>query len=444
MNYNKSRLFSLLFLIFASLLTANEEIVVRLSSESKLLPILMSPIEKATSDFSDAHLQALSDVLAFDLNNNATTEVVTGKSYPKQTFDGAVQFDTLKEKNVFYLTTCKADGKNLSCKATSINGKSTKLIEGITLSGDLSKDRGTIHILSDTIHKLFFGTPGISQSRILFSSGKKIGDDKWVSEIFEADYDGANLKQLTHENSYCISPLSFKGDCMFYVSYKIGQPKIYYATAKDPKPKRVSTLIGNQVTPHVSQDGTQVVFACDTLGQSDLFLQTFNPSVGALSKPRQIFTAKATASASPCFSPDGKKIAFVCNKDGSPKVYVMAIPPIGIKSKDLKPTLISKRCRENSAPAWSPDGKKLAYSAKSGGPRQIWIYDFETKEERQLTDGKGDKENPSWAENSLHLLFNSNDGVTTQLYLMNINQKKAAKITSIPGTNQFPSWKPLQ
>lgn len=159
---------------------------------------------------------------------------------------------------------------------------------------------------------------------------------------------------------------------------------------------------------------------------------------------RQIFTAKGSANASPTFSPDGKRIAFVSDKDGSPKIYVMPIPAVGVKAKDLKSQLISKRCRENSAPSWSPDGKKIAYCAKTDGVRQIWVYDFETGRERQLTKGNAIKENPTWASNSLHLLFNAKEGEQTEIYLINLNQPKAVKITSGAGMKFFPSWEPKQ
>ena len=162
------------------------------------------------------------------------------------------------------------------------------------------------------------------------------------------------------------------------------------------------------------------------------------------SKHPFIFLIRTEPFANATFSPDGSKIAFVSNKDGSPKIYVMDIPKEGTKSKDLHPTLISKRCRENSAPSWSPDGKKIAYSAKTGAQhRQIWVYDLETKQEHKLTDGKGDKENPAWAPNSLHLIFNSNDNDKglTDLYLINLNQQEAVKITQGSGEKRFPYWK---
>jgi len=448
----------LVTMLFQTTAFSEEEIVVKLATESHRLPIVIEPIQAESSDFPKEHLQALLDVFSFDMNANGMTQVIAPKDKKRFQllqgsfgFDKAPDFAKCKEADIFYLIKSKMEGKSLAVKMIAINGQSVKLIEGISCTGDLAKDRKTMHHLADSIHEMLFQKPGIASQRIIFTlkNGAESAKaaNKFVSEVFEADYDGANEKQLTNENAFCVTPLfvpstnGAKSPCLVFVSYKIGQPKIYFALAKDGKPRRLTTIKGNQMTPQVSRDGTKIAFACDATGSSDLFLQTFHPSTGALSKPRQIFAAKGAAQASPTFSPDGKQIAFVSNKDGTPKIYVMDIPPEGATSKDLHPKLISKRCRENSAPAWSPDGTKIAYSAKSSGNRQIWIYDFETHEERQLTSGKGDKENPAWAPNSLHLLFNAIDDKKTELYLINLNQSEAFKITSGDGEKRFPCWK---
>jgi TolB protein len=302
------------------------------------------------------------------------------------------------------------------------------------------------------MHKILFGKEGIASCRILFTAKKRIeqpsGPPKWVSEVFESDYDGENCRQVTHTNSYCANPMyipaknGLKSSSFLYVSYKIGQPKIYLASLKDGREIRASSLRGNQVTPTIYKDSSLIAFACDVAGKSDIFIQPLVPSAATAEKPRQIFTAKASANASPSFSPDGKQIAFVSNKDGSPKIYVMAIPKPGTKLEEIKPTLISKRCRENSAPTWSPDGKKIAYCSRSTGPRQIWVYDFETGAERQLTQGNSNKENPAWAPDSLHLLFNASDTKGTELYLLNLNQPEAVQISSGPNHKLFAAWEP--
>ena len=50
------------------------------------------------------------------------------------------------------------------------------------------------------------------------------------------------------------------------------------------------------------------------------------------------------------FSPDGKKIAFVSNKDGSPRIYLLTIPPPGTSIKDTKAQLISKNKQGKFSP----------------------------------------------------------------------------------------------
>ena len=205
--------------------------------------------------------------------------------------------------------------------------------------------------------------------------------------------------------------------------------------------KRLIDLRGNQLLPAISPKRDKVAFICDAAGKADgrtdLFLQEFHPEKGETGKPVQLFSYPRSTQASPTFSPDGSKLAFVSDKDGKPRIYVISAT---FTSKRPTPVLITKQNQENSCPSWSPDGKKLAYSAKTKGTRQIWIYDFETKEEWQLTDGTGNKENPSWAPDSKHLVFNSTDGHISELYIVNLNQPDVVKISQGAGIKHYPAW----
>ena len=194
--------------------------------------------------------------------------------------------------------------------------------------------------------------------------------------------------------------------------------------------------------PAISQQRDKIAFICDITGNPDLFVQPFSLEKGAIGKAQQAFSARLATQGSPAFSPDGTQIAFVSNKDGSPKIYIIPVPAAGANISEIKPTLISKANRENSAPSWSPDGTKLSYCARGKGDRQIWVYDFNTRQETQVTQGEGHKENPTWAPNSLHLAFNSATPKSNDLFIINLNQGDATQITFGPGEKRFPNWEP--
>jgi len=445
------------FSIFScGFLKAEEEIVVRLATQSCLLPIYVGQFQQVGATYPAAYVKELQSILAFDCNYNGMTKVVpaTGKLAKVQDIDSfsrPCSFVDLRTAGVFYLLKVQINDKELSCKVISVNSQTIKQVDGIVLTGILSKDRVLIHRLSDAIFDVLFQKKGIASSKIIFTKRSPVKDSKgkssWVSALFESDYDGGNVKELLSDGASIVTP-TYQGaygtdesSALCYVSYKIGQPKIFFVSKKDGQSRRLTPLRGNQMTPALSRDLRYIAFSCDASGTTDLFLQSFHPDTGAVGKPRQIFTSRVSAQASPTFSSDGRKIAFVSGKDGIPKIYMMDIPSEKMTIQDIKPTLISRKCRENSAPSWSPDGKKIAYSARSSGPRQIWIYDVETKEERQLTDGPGDKENPSWASNSQHLIFNLSNKEGSELYLVNIHQPEAVKISAGAGEKYFPIWR---
>lgn len=426
-------------------------IIVSLARANPLMPLYLSPMIDDDSGFDKAYLKQLEKVLRFDLNHNGMTHTLQrdklqDKWITSVNFDDFGPLSTWQGENIYYVIKVKVKDKTLQAAMLVVNGKTIKSTEGLPLKGSLAEDRRQVHFLADMIQKALFGIDGIASTRFIYTvKTQDPVSNKWLSEIWEADYDGANARQVTTGGNFCVTPVhippkaGYVSGNLLYVSYKIGQPKIYVASLKDGIGRRLLYLKGNQFMPTLSRQRDKIAFISDVAGNPDLFIQSFSAEEGVIGKPQQLSSARKATHSSPTFSPDGKKIAFVSDKDGSPRIYVLDVPAAGTSAKDLKPTLLTKYNKESTAPVWSPDGSKIAYCAKTNGVRQIWLYDFASNEERQLTQGSGNKENPTWAPDSLHIIFNSTSG-GSELYLINLNQQNAVKISSGPGEKRYPSW----
>ena len=67
----------------------------------------------------------------------------------------------------------------------------------------------------------------------------------------------------------------------------------------------------------------------------------------------------------PAFSPDGSKLAFASSQDGLLNIYVMS-------SNGGTPTQLTRGAGNNTEPSWSPDGSSILFTSDRGGSPQVY------------------------------------------------------------------------
>lgn len=425
-------------------------IVVLLKTEEQPAPLYF--VIDNDGSYTKSYVDEMRKIARFDFDHNSKTSVAPttqelDQLALKEAFKEQKHLKTWQDKGIELVVVFLIKEGKLEVEVIEPSTKKIKAVHAISLTGKVDEDRKKFHTLADTILENFFQIQGIAGSRIAFTDKRRINANKEVAEVWESDYDGANLTQLTKENALCVTPIYLPSDkdkkshLLCYVSYKTGQPKLKMVNLQNGISQPLIRLRGQQMMPSFSPQRDSIAFISDLTGNPDLFLVDLDENLKPESKPRQIYGTRYSTQGSPTFSPDGKQIAFVSNKDGKPRIYTMAVPAPTAKIEQITPTLISKRPVEASAPAWSPDGTKIAYCAKTGDYRQIYVYELSTGKEIQITTGSSHKENPCWAKNSVHLLYNAGNEASTNIFLVDIIQKKPVQITQGKNQKRFPAWR---
>ncbi|MEO5811730.1 MAG: Tol-Pal system beta propeller repeat protein TolB [Rhodanobacter sp.] len=127
----------------------------------------------------------------------------------------------------------------------------------------------------------------------------------------------------------------------------------------------------------------------------------YNPQVVARSKESLL---------SPAWSPDGKKIAYVSFESGNSNIYIQDITT-GSRQ------LVSAHAKGiNGAPAWSPDGTKLAIALSYVGNLELFVLDLGSRQETRLTHNLAIDTEPVWAPDGQSIYFTSDRSGRPQIY----------------------------
>jgi TolB protein len=138
---------------------------------------------------------------------------------------------------------------------------------------------------------------------------------------------------------------------------------------------------------------------------------------------------------SPAWSPDGRKLAYVSFEGGQSAIYIQEVYT-GQRQK------LTSYKGINSAPAWSPDGRKLAMALSKNGNLDIYVLDLATRDLRPITHHYAIDTEPAWSPDGRYLVFTSDRGGKPQIYRAPALGGNAQRLTFQNPYNASASYAP--
>lgn len=284
--------------------------------------------------------------------------------------------------------------------------------------------RKQAHALADDLALALTQKPGIAQTRI---ACKVQMTGSGPGEIVIADYDGHNPTSVTKDNVICAAPCWAGRNQLFYMSHKLAdKPDILVHNLGTGARHAVARHPGLNASPAASPDGKQLAMILSKAGSPNLYVSDLEG--GNLRR----LTSTKDGESSPCWSPDGKTLCFTSRTSGKPALYTM--PAAGGAMTRL-PLGVSNP----TEPDWSPDGKFIVFTALTGSGFQIYLVPMEGQSKGTavpLVAG----EDPVWAPNSRAVMFVRTVNYRRVLTLLDVPSKQTKEILRITGSASQPSW----
>lgn len=125
---------------------------------------------------------------------------------------------------------------------------------------------------------------------------------------------------------------------------------------------------------------------------------------------------------SPAWSPDGRQIAYVSFEKKKAQIYTVSV-------ETGKRRLVTDFSGINGAPSWSVDGRELAVVLSKGGNPKIYSVNLANGSMKQLTFGDSIDTEPRYSPDGRSLLFTSGRGGAPQIYQLSLADGNITRVT---------------
>jgi TolB protein len=175
---------------------------------------------------------------------------------------------------------------------------------------------------------------------------------------------------------------------------------------------------------HVSQSGTQ--------GDLDIYVINADGSgLAPLVKTQGMLSHEEW----PAWSPDGKRLAFTSTRPGNQEIMLAEADGSQVRA-------ITSHSGTDAHPCWSPDGRQIAFATDRWGGLEIAVIEADGSQIRRLTTSPGLDDYPAWSPDGRRIAFVSNRDGNFEIYLMQADGSQPRNVTRSPAIDTFPTWNP--
>ena len=184
----------------------------------------------------------------------------------------------------------------------------------------------------------------------------------------------------------------------------------------------------NYLTGNRGVFGSKIAFVSNGTGNKEIYTCAFDGY-----NPRRL-TNNNAITLFPAWSSDGKWMAFTSYKAGNPDLYIRNLDQ-GQETKVARQGI-------NITPAWAPRKFELAATLSFSGDQEIYLLTGSGKIIKRLTKSRGIDVTPSWSPDGKKIAFVSNRSGSAQVYIKDLDSGKVRRLTYEGRKNTQPSWSP--